>query len=37
MTREWSGRTEERISFDSDGGQPISVTIVKSKSNISNN
>ena len=37
ITREWSGRAEEKISFDSDGSQPVSVTIVKSKSNISNN
>jgi hypothetical protein len=37
ITREWSGRAEEKISFDSDGAQPVSVTIVKSKSNISNN
>lgn len=37
ITREWSGRTEENISFDSDGAQPVSVAIVKSKSNISNN
>ena len=37
VTREWSGRTPETISFDSDGAQPVEVTIVKSKSNISNN
>ncbi len=37
ITREWSGRTSENISFDSDGAQPVSVAIVKSKSNISNN
>ena len=37
ITREWSGRTAEKISFESDGAQPVSVTIVKSKSNITNN
>jgi hypothetical protein len=37
MTRNWSGGTEEKITFDSDGAQPVSVTIVKAKSNISNN
>jgi hypothetical protein len=37
ITRDWSGRTAETIAFDTDGAQPVSVTIVKSKSNISNN
>jgi hypothetical protein len=37
VTLEWSGRTEAKIAFDSDGAQPVSVTIIKSKSNITNN
>jgi hypothetical protein len=37
ITREWSGRAAEKITFNSDGEHPVAVTIVKSKSNISNN